>query len=601
MSSTARAERRSLRVASVTAAAALVLAACTPTVPPSPTAALPSVPSSQPTAETAAAPTPTTGGTIYLLMQGEQWNQVDPQRIYTGEDLAFFGGTIMRSLTAFQLSPDVREGTTLVPDMATDLGTATDGGRMWSFTLRPGVAWQDGTEVTCEDIKYGVSRSFATEMINQGPTYALVYLDIPTDADGSSLYKGPYAQAHEDLYDKAVVCEGRTITFHLNRPIADFNYTTTMGFSPVPKAADTGETYGATPDSLPMSTGPYKVDSYTTGTGGRMVLSRNEHWNPASDPFRKAYPDRWEVEFAVDPNVIDERMQQSAGNDATALPYDPLQLATMPEVFDDPSRPKPEFAGRAAGGFDPYVRYFWINVQRVPNVKIRQAMLVALDRAAIQEIRGGEFSGVLADGVIKPSLGQDYAPTGIWDRFFGQPIPDTGDPDLARRLIADSGETPPVLKLSLVDTPTNQKVAAAVIESLGKAGLVVELEPMCTGYGCGFIFNPPDVDFGLGGWGADWPNASTVIPPLFTKRGGWDLSEVDDAAFNVDVDEALTTLDRAVQARMWQELNRHAVEQAWVIPISFGRSYALAGTNVGPVYRWPAYSSWPYGAMYVTP
>jgi hypothetical protein len=47
---------------------------------------------------------PKKGGTIYVLTQNEQWNQVDPQRAYTGEDLAFFGGTTMRALTAYKFS-----------------------------------------------------------------------------------------------------------------------------------------------------------------------------------------------------------------------------------------------------------------------------------------------------------------------------------------------------------------------------------------------------------------------------------------------------------------------------------------------------------------
>ncbi len=47
---------------------------------------------------------PTAGGTIYILTQAEQWDQVDPQRVYTGEDLAFFGATIYRSLVNYQFS-----------------------------------------------------------------------------------------------------------------------------------------------------------------------------------------------------------------------------------------------------------------------------------------------------------------------------------------------------------------------------------------------------------------------------------------------------------------------------------------------------------------
>ena len=226
-------------------ALALTLAAC----------GAQSTSSGQPSGEAHASQAGQAGGTIYILMHGEEWNQVDPQRVYTGEDLAFFGGTIMRSLTAYKFSPDAAEGTSLTPDLATDLGTATDGGKTWSFTLRDGVSWQDGSPITCDDLKYGASRTFATDVINQGPTYAIAYLDIPYDADGSSSYKGPYKGTGQELYDKAVTCADNTITYHLNKPVADFNYTVTLGFAPVRKADDTGETYGTVAPFV-QSSGP---------------------------------------------------------------------------------------------------------------------------------------------------------------------------------------------------------------------------------------------------------------------------------------------------------------------------------------------------------
>ncbi|MEO8273392.1 MAG: ABC transporter substrate-binding protein [Chloroflexota bacterium] len=552
----------------------------------------------------APSPSPTAaairGGTIYLLNQSEQWNQVDPQRIYTGEDFAFFGATTMRSLTTYEPSPDLTQGTTLAPDLATDLGTSANGGRTWTFTLRPGGTWQDGAEITCEDVKYGVSRSFATDIINQGPTYAITSLDIATEPDGSSSYKGPYTNIGQDLYDQAVTCAGRTITFHLKRPSADFNDTVTLGFAPVRRSDDTGETFGMTPDSLIPSTGPYKIDSYTTGVGGRMILSRNEHWNPASDPIRKAYPDRWEVEFGVDLSVIDQRITESAGRDAFAVGYDSMTPERVRTVFADPETPLAPFASRTVPGFDPYVRYYWINVNKVPNVKVRQAMMVALDRAAIRDILGGDFFGTFADGVLKPNIGLDYAPTGLWTTSFGQPVPDSGDPVLARKLIQDSGEVVPTLTFTTPDTPVNKKIVAVVIASLAAAGVSVEYMPPCYGY-CSIVFAQDRAAFGSGGWGADWPSASTVIPALFSDAGGWDLSNVADPAFNAAIRDVEATADRAERAQKWQALNRRAVENGWVIPTFFSRSYRMAGTNVGPIYQWPAYQSWPYAEMYITP
>lgn len=589
------------RLGTAVIAVVFLVSACDPTPAPSASAG----PSSEPTAgpSTPSSPEPPLarpGQTIHILAQLEQWNHVDPQRIYTYEDLAFFGATTMRSLTAFKVSPDSVAGTTLVPDMATDLGTTTDGGRTWSFTLRPGVTWQDGSDVTCEDVRYGVSRSFATDVINQGPTYSVAWLDIPMDEDSSSAYKGPYSGKGQELYDKAVTCDGRTITFRLNRPVVDFNATVTLGFAAVRQSDDTGETYGTVAPYV-QSNGPYMVERYTVGDGGQYVLVRNPNWHPASDPDRTAFPDRWIVHFTLDPKEIDQRLMRSEGEDATAILYGNVQAENLRAIFAEAGTAQPAFAGRAINGFDPYARYYWINVERVPSRKVRQAMMVALDRAAIREVWGGEFFGSYADGVLKPTIGRDYAPTGIWDSFFGQSIPPNGDPLLARRLIQESGELAPTISFEMPDTPINQQVFKVVRESLGRAGFNVELAPTCYGW-CGALVDPDaGGDFGTGGWGADWPNASTVIPALFTKEGGWDRSRVDDAAFNAAVHDALAMVDRDEQARAWQALNRTAVEQAWAIPTFFGLSQTLGGTKVAPLYRWPAYSSWPYAEMFVTP
>jgi peptide/nickel transport system substrate-binding protein len=118
-----------LRVAVVMTAGALALAACG---------------NSGTNDATSGTGTPTAGGKISYLTNAEQFDKVDPQRIYTGEDLAFFSGTIFRTLTAYKFSKDAAEGTSIVPDLATDTGTQTNGGKTWAFTLRDGVLHQRG-------------------------------------------------------------------------------------------------------------------------------------------------------------------------------------------------------------------------------------------------------------------------------------------------------------------------------------------------------------------------------------------------------------------------------------------------------------------------
>lgn len=537
--------------------------------------------------------TPTAGGKISYLTNAEQFDKVDPQRVYTGEDLAFFNGTIMRTLTAYKFSKDSTEGTSIVPDLATDTGTQTNGGKTWSFTLRDGVAFETGDPITCADVKYGVSRTFATDIITGGPTYAISMLDIPKNDDGSSKYAGPYKGTGQDLYDKAVTCsaDGKTITFNLARPVPDFNYTTTLlAFSPVPKAADTGEKY----DDKPVASGPYKISVYKKGKGGQMVLVRNDKWTQASDDYRKAYPDSWEVDFGLEDQVIDQRLIQGAPADQTAISTQ-LTPESLPVVFNDP-----KFAERRTNEFDPYVRYFAINVKKVPNLQHRMAIAAALDREALRTNAGGAYAGDYADGVIKPNLGKDYAPTNMWGGLLGQTIPDTGDPEYAKKLIAESGAPMPTITFDYPNNPTNTKAAAIIVASLAKAGITAKPNPIEPGQYYGVVFDPAKAhELINAGWGPDWPNASTIIPELFTPTGGFNLSQYDDKAYNDATAKALVELDRDSQAKQWQALNTEAMKQVVVVPTRFGRDQRLPGAKIGNAYLWPAYGSWPYGDMYV--
>ncbi len=554
--------------------------------------------------------TPRTGGTIYMLMStavangGVSFQDMDPQRIYTGDDLLFFGATIMRALTAYKYSTDPIEATSLVPDAAIDTGTASPDARTWSFTLRDGLTWQDGSPVTCADFKYGVSRTFATDVITNGPTYAIAYLDIPFDNKGNSRYPGPYTanDAQQALFDQAVVCDGNTITFHLNASIADFNYTVTLGFGAVPNpidhpGVDTGESY----DSSPWSDGPYRIDSFSPGIGGSLILKRNPAWSAASDGYRGAYPDEWDVLFGIDPKILDQRLMQPTGNDPYAIAYGNVQPENFQTIFADPHTAKPDFEGRAFSDYDPYSSYYWIRTDKVPNQQIRLAIGAALDRDAIRTVAGGEYTGDFADGVIKPNIGQDYAPTQLWNAGgpFGEEVPPTGDANLAQRLIEQSGQEAGTMTWDYVSSPVADQVAGIVQSSLQAVGFTVNLNAIPTGY-YGYVLNPDTQDeIGGAGWGPDWPNASTVIPPLFAPEGGFDLSRVgpdDYGQFYTDEIANLSQLDRGMQAAEWQSLNQQVGAQMFVVPTFFGLSQNLAGNRVGNLYRW--WGAWPYGAMY---
>lgn len=574
-----------LRLAAVVSAGALALAACGGGGSTSEGSAAASGGSTEGTA----------GGTITMLTNAEQWQHVDPQRMYTGADIAFFTGYTTRTLTQYKYAPGA-EGTTIVPDMATDLGTPNEDATSWSFTIRDGVSFEDGTPVTCADIKYGVSRTFATDIITDGPTYAISYLDIPKGDDGSSVYKGPFATDPGDTaaFDAAVQCseDNKTITFNLARPVADFNYTVTLpAFSPVPQAKDSGEKY----DDAVVSTGPYKISEYTKGQ--KMTLVRNENWDKASDDYHPAYPDSIVVTFAQDAAAIDQRLIADAPEDQATIAYGNMLPENLATVF---TAGDPRFEGRTFNGYDPYVRYAAINTSKIPNVKLRQAIVAATNNAEIIAARGGDFAGERADGVIKPALAADYAPTGLWDTLYGEVIPAEGNVELAKKLIAEAGEPMPELTYQFPQNPVDEKVAASLQAALARAGITVKLEPIEPGQYYGIVFDPEKAkEIMRAGWAPDWQNASTIIPELFGQTGGFNLSQVQDDAFEAKVQDAQKILDRAEQGKAWQALNTEAMQNAYVIPEVFGKAQAIWGSKIGNGYLWDPYGSLAFGDLYV--
>jgi peptide/nickel transport system substrate-binding protein len=571
----------SVKVAALAAASALLLAACGGS-------------DSGDTGAGEGSSAAVTGGTLNFMTAGTQFNHLDPQMNYTGEDLAFAGAYIYRSLTWFKPSGDPATAGQLEPDLATDTGRTEDG-KVWEFTLKDGLKFEDGTPITCAEVAYGVSRTFATDVIAGGPTYAITMLDIPTGEDGSSQYKGPYSGEGQELFDKAVTCseDGKTITFNLVRPIADFNYAVTLSaFSPVPKDKDTGAKY----DTAPLANGPYKIEDYTIGDS--LTLVRNDQWDPATDTIRKAYPDKIVVTFGIEPPVATQRLIADSGVDQQSMTLgdaiDPAQLAT---VFNDP-----RFENRRLDEQDIYVRYLAVNTAKVPNVKHRQALAVAMPRADLRTIAGGNFAGDLADGLIKPNMAADYAPSGMWTDMFGQAIPDNGDPEFAKQLIAESGEPMPKITFDYGKTPANDKAAGAIVTALAKAGIEVTPNPLDPGGYYGIIFDDEKANELMnGGWGSDWPNASTVIPELLAANGGWNLSRWKDEAFTAESDKAKEILDRTEQGKAWAALNKQAMEQVPAIPLRFTKQQRMWGSKVGGVYFWAPYGSWGYTDLYVMP
>ena len=297
-------------------------------------------------------PSTTDGGTLYYYIT-KPVEHVDPQRVYVGRDLSNLNRLVYRSLVSFPISTDAKEANTPVPDLATDTGTASDDAKTWKFTLRDGVTWQDGKDITCEDVKYGASRVFATDVITGGPNYILSYLDVPEGKDGLPAYKGPYKKTGQADFDKAVTCSGKTITYHFKKPWPDFNLATAalLMMSPFRQDQDKGDKS----NFAIFSNGPYKLQGTWEKEKGA-TLVRNENYDPKTDTtrLRKALPDKIVFTIGQPAETIYDRLIADSGNDKFAVTSE----RTPPAYY---SQIQGEVADRSVNVLSPFVNYL------VPN------------------------------------------------------------------------------------------------------------------------------------------------------------------------------------------------------------------------------------------
>ncbi|RPK76753.1 MULTISPECIES: ABC transporter substrate-binding protein [unclassified Streptomyces] len=514
-----------------------------------------------------AAGKPQKGGTLTVLNSKPQ-EDFDPARLYTS------GGGNVPSLVFRTLTTRNREdgaaGAKVVPDLATDLGTPSKNATVWTYTLKDGLKYEDGTAITSADIKYGIERSFAAELSGGAP-YLRDWLI------GGADYQGPYKD--KKGLDSIETPDAKTIVFHLDKPEGEFPFLATQTqTTPVPRAKDNGTKY----EEHPISSGPYKVVK-NEGDGERLILERNPHWSASTDEERKAYPDRIDVRSGLDSAVINQRLSASQGADAAAVTTDTnLGPAELAKVTGDK-----KLAARVGTGHFGYTNYIAFNPKVKPfdDPKVRQAISYAVDRSSVVNAAGGSSLAEPATTFLPDQAAFGHTP---YDHF---PAGKNGNATKAKELLKEAGH-PKGLTVTLThsndkDFATSPEIATALQEALKKAGITVKLQGLESNDYSDTVYNlKSEPGFFLGGWGADWPSGGPFFAPIFDGRqivkSGYNFNsgQLNDAAVNKEIDEInkLTDLDAA--AKRWGALDKKVGEQALTVPLFHPVYKRLYGESV---------------------
>ncbi|MEY2244976.1 ABC transporter substrate-binding protein [Streptomyces sp. SAS_267] len=513
------------------------------------------------------------GGTMEVL-QRDSYAHLDPGQIYVSDE-GSLATLIHRGLTGYKATSDDGSKHEIVGDLATDSGTTTDGGKTWKYTLKDGIKFEDGSAITSKDVRRTIERLFAP-FINQGPPYVQQWLADAPGADYRKLLKdGPYKGKH--LPDSVLQTpDDKTIVFKFKTSHPDLPYALAMaGYAIVSEKGDTKTKY----DRAPVTTGPYKIQSFKSGKS--MVLVKNTNWDPKTDPIRHQYVDQFNITFNQQYETSTKTLLADTGADQAGISFNnQVDAGNLSKVLADP-----KMKSRTVSGFQPYVGQMNINLTHAPlkDKKVREAIAYALPITPFVRAYGGTAAMEVAGGLISPTVsGYDAS----FDPFGKKKKP-AGDPVKAKALLKEAGKVGMKLTFGYINTPEGQQYSTAMAEGLKKAGFDVQRQeiPAETYYDqVSKLDNNYDIFHTA--WGADWPSASTVIPPLYDGRGIADgaqnYSQVNDPKVNADIDRINKITDPVKAAAEWEKVDQYLVKDVVnEVPTGYYKQTQIAGSKVG--------------------
>ncbi|WP_037572649.1 ABC transporter substrate-binding protein [Phaeacidiphilus oryzae] len=500
-------------------------------------------------------PSTAKGGTLNLWgnQDADFW---DPARGY----YAFvwdFERLYTRTLVAYPSKPGAA-GLKLQPDLATALPTVTDGGKTYTFKLRSGIKFENGDPITSQDIKYGIERVFAQDVLPGGPVYLQQILD-----EGQK-YQGPYKDKDPNKMGlKSVVTpDSSTIVFHLQKADSDFlNILAMGGAAPVEPKMDTGANYTKHPES----SGPYKFQSYTPNK--ETVWVRNPNWSKATDPIRSALPDKITFTVTTNQDDLDSRLiNNQIDIDAGQVG---VQQKAQAQVLTHP-----DLKSNTDDAVDGFTRYISIQPQVAPfnNIHCRKAIEYATDPTALQTARGGPTAGALAGNMLPPNIpGHDnYDPYNLT----------AGKQQVAKakQELQACGKPNGFSTTIAVRNNKDKEIKSAEAEqaALKAVGITANIDEYDGAQASSVIGAPATVKkkgYGLivFGWGADYPSGSGFLQPLVDGRfilpaGNNNYTMTNDPTINHLFDEGLAATSPQAAAGFYQQVNHKIMDDALYVP-----------------------------------
>jgi peptide/nickel transport system substrate-binding protein len=431
------------------------------------------------------------------------------------------------------------DGANLVPYLAKDMPTVTDGGKTYTLTLRDGLKYSDGTPVKASDFKATIERDYKIDSPGVG------FFGNIVGADDFS--KNP-KQGH--ISGITTDDAAGTITIKLNAPQGDFSYILATEFAaPVPaNSADKDMSTSPAP-----STGPYMIESYKPNKS--VIVTRNPNFDASmfDGNVPSGNPDKMTIDIIGDPGVaLNRTLNGQDDYDFQQPPADRLA----------------ELQNNNADQIKVYTPantyYYFMNTRVAPfdNVKVRQAVNFAINREALVRIYGGLATPT--QNVLPPTYPQ-YKKLNLYPYNVAK----------AKQLIKDAGATgADVTVWTSNNTSRNAPQAGQYLQGvLKQIGLNAKLKQINAAVYWTTVGNQATkAQIGFADWYQDYPHPLDWFDVLLngdriTQTHNNNYSNFDNPAVNKKIAELKKqpTLSDKINAD-WAEVDKMVMQDAGWAP-----------------------------------
>ena len=484
-------------------------------------------------------------------------------------------------ITIFEPLLLINENNEVVGGQAESWETSEDG-LTWTFTMRDGLKWSDGTDLNAKDFEYSFKRMVDP---NTAAPYAETCLGMIDgfeeaagfpDADGN-----PTAEPNPDALNVKASDDGKTLTIVLSYPCSYFDKMAAFAtMSPVQQATveANGDAWCTSPDTF-VSNGPYMITDWTPSE--RIVLTKNPN-----------YVGGWDSSKIVSDTITLLLLEDSSASYAA---YNSGEAVLVKDVPTDeiPSLTKAEDGG------DFYVDtilgtyYVSLNLQRdaFKDAKVRKALSLAIDRDYVANtIMQGTYSA--ADSIVGPGIVDE---SGYFHDNGNAPyISADYEANLAeaKKLLEEAGypngEGYPTIEYSTNDAGYHVPLAEYLQQAWGDLGITLTINKMEWS-----SFTPArragEYDVARNGWVMDYNDPSNMLD-LFCSGNG----NNDGKYANPDFDAAIDASRVADSAEHFAQLHKAEdilMEDMGCLPIAYYNDYWLQSPTLKGTWHSP-YGYW---------